>query len=108
MFNTFFPRKSRRLWENVGKNMLDPGRPQMTIWHMCIECWIPKATNTHSEYVILKAVPLQQWLYEPASMLRYTVHCLSCCVNDYVLTNNGGCEGRHLLGLSNNYNVYIC
>jgi hypothetical protein len=28
-------------------------RPQMTIWRMRIACWIPKATTTHSEYVIL-------------------------------------------------------
>ena len=25
----------------------------MTIWRMHIVCWIPKATNPHSEYVIL-------------------------------------------------------
>ena len=35
------------------KNIVEPGRPQMTIWRMRIACWIPKATNTHSEYVIL-------------------------------------------------------
>jgi len=34
--------------------------------------WIPKATNTHSEYVMLIAFPLQQWLHERASMLRCT------------------------------------
>ena len=28
-------------------------RPQMTIWRMRIACWIMKATNTHSEYVML-------------------------------------------------------
>jgi len=33
-------------------------------------CWIPKAKNTHSEYVILSAFPLQQWLHERASILR--------------------------------------
>jgi len=27
---------------------------------------IPKVTNTHSEYAILLAFPLQQWLYERA------------------------------------------
>jgi len=32
---------------------------------------MPKATNTHSEYVILIAFSLQQWLHERASMLRY-------------------------------------
>jgi len=34
--------------------------------------WIPKATNTLSEYVILIAFPLQQWFSERVSMLRYT------------------------------------
>ena len=41
------------------------------IQHMCFACWIPKATDTHSEYVILIAFPRQQWLHEHASMLRY-------------------------------------
>jgi len=54
------------------KNIVEPGRPQMTVWRMCIACWIPKATNTLSEYVILIAFPLQQWWHERASMLRYT------------------------------------
>jgi hypothetical protein len=40
------------------------------IWSMRIACWIPKATNTHSEYVILIAFPQQQWLHERAAMLR--------------------------------------
>jgi len=34
--------------------------------------WIPKATNTHSGCVILIAFPIQRWLHEHASMLRYT------------------------------------
>jgi len=29
-----------------------------------IACWIPEATNAHSEYVILIAFPLQQGLQE--------------------------------------------
>ena len=44
----------------------------MTIWHLRIECWIPKATKTHLEYVILITFPLQQWWHERASMLSYT------------------------------------
>jgi len=35
------------------KNIVEPGRPQWTIWHMNIACWISKATYTHSEYVSL-------------------------------------------------------
>jgi hypothetical protein len=36
---------------------------------MRIARWIPKATDTHSEYVMLIAFPLQQWFHE---MLRCT------------------------------------
>ena len=35
-------------------------------------CWITKATDIHSEYVILIAFTRQQWLRERASVLRYT------------------------------------
>jgi hypothetical protein len=44
----------------------------MTTWRMRIACWIPKATNTHSECIIVVACPQQQLLHERASMLRYT------------------------------------
>jgi len=38
-----------------GKNMVELGRPQMTIWHMHFACWIPKATyvRVYSKCVIL-------------------------------------------------------
>jgi hypothetical protein len=49
----------------------------MIMWRMSIACWMPEATNTHSDYVILIAFRLQQWLQERASMLRYTyIACL--------------------------------
>jgi len=54
------------------ENTVEPERPQMIIWCMHIACWIPKITGTHSEYVILIVFPLQQWLRERASILRYT------------------------------------
>ena len=44
----------------------------MTLWRMRTAGWIPKATNTHSEYAIIIAFPLQQWLNERASFLHYT------------------------------------
>jgi hypothetical protein len=54
--------------------------PQMAIWRMLIACWIAKATNIQSEYTYCESVialPLQQWLYERASVLRYTyITCL--------------------------------
>jgi hypothetical protein len=44
----------------------------MAIWRVRIACWITKASDTHSQYVILIALPLQQWLHEHASVLRHT------------------------------------
>jgi len=39
--------------------------------------WINKATDTHSDYVIITALPLQQWLRESAIMLlSYYIVCL--------------------------------
>jgi hypothetical protein len=28
--------------------MVEPDRPQMSVWRMCIACWMRKATDTHS------------------------------------------------------------
>jgi hypothetical protein len=59
--------------------MVQLGRPQVTIWRMHIACCVHKATDTRSEYVILIALPQQQWLHECASMLCYMyVACLVC------------------------------
>jgi hypothetical protein len=59
------------------ENTVEPERPQMTMRCMRIACWIPKSTNTHSEYITLIAFPLQQRLHERDSMLRYTyIACL--------------------------------
>jgi hypothetical protein len=45
------------------------GRPRQAtqnniILRMRFACWITKATDTHSQYVILIAFPRQQWLRE--------------------------------------------
>jgi hypothetical protein len=61
------------------KNIVEWDGPQMTIWRMRIAYWIREATNTHSEYVIPIALPLQQWLYERAFVLRYKY--IACLVN---------------------------
>jgi hypothetical protein len=73
---TFFLEKPA-VYEIMWQNIVELGRPQMTAWRMRVACWIPWATNTHSEYVILIAFPLQQWLRERASALHYTyIACL--------------------------------
>jgi len=42
------------------------------IRRMCFACWMTKAKNTHSEYVILVVGTRQKWLREHAKLLRYT------------------------------------
>jgi hypothetical protein len=68
---TFFF-ENRAIYDIMWKNMVQPNGPQMTIACMLCACWIAKAIDTRSEYVILVAFPRQQWLRERASMLRYT------------------------------------
>ena len=62
----------------MSKNTVEPDSLQMTVWRMGIEIWITKDTDTHSEYVILIAFPLQQWFHDRASMLRYTQLSVLC------------------------------
>jgi hypothetical protein len=77
MLKNFFFFENCAIYEIMWKSIAEPDRPQLTIWRKRIACWIPKATSTHSEYVILIAFSLPQWLHERASMLRYTyVACL--------------------------------
>jgi hypothetical protein len=73
-FRTFF--ENRVIYEKIWKNILEPGRQQKTIWHMCFVCWILKATNTQTEYVALIALTLQQRLQERA--LVYPYMCIAC------------------------------
>jgi hypothetical protein len=71
---TFFykQKKSRRLRDNTEKYCT---AGQVTdddiILRMRIAWWIPKATNTHSEHVILTAFARKQWFRDRASILRY-------------------------------------
>jgi len=50
--------------------MVQPEKQQVTIWCTQITCWLNKARDTYSEYVILIAFPWQQWVCESASMLH--------------------------------------
>jgi len=60
--------------------MVELDSPQMTGWRMCcFACWITKATDTHSEYVIPVVFWWQQWLLEHASVLHYMY--IACIVN---------------------------
>jgi len=63
-YNFFF--ENRAVCDIMWKNTVEPVRSRMTIRRMRIACWVSKATNTYSEYVILIAFPLQKCLHECA------------------------------------------
>jgi len=61
------------MWKNIGHT-----------WHngaCALHAGYPKATSTHSEYEVLIAVALQQWLHERATMLRHTRTYNACLVS---------------------------
>jgi len=79
MFSNFFFFGTRAIYGIMWKNIVEPGRPQMIIWHMHIACWITKSTNTCSEYVILIS-----YLYSPQCYVIHTspvlfVFSFCCC-----------------------------
>ena len=52
VFSNFFFSKIVSFMRKCGKkNIVDRGRPQIKTWRMRIACWIPKATNTHTQVV---------------------------------------------------------
>jgi len=61
------------------KNIVDLGRPQMTIWHMLFACWIPVYKHTLricNTYCFSTATLLTQMHLS----VTLQVHCLSCFV----------------------------
>jgi len=70
-FNSFFF-QNRAVYDIMWQNIVEPGRPQMTIWRTFITCWTPRTTDSHSEYVIFISLPRQQLLHERVSVYRYT------------------------------------
>ena len=67
--------ENRFVYEITWKNMIQPGRPKMTIWRMRIACRITKATNTYSGYV----TPIYSERQKKKKKVSPThVHCPSC------------------------------
>ena len=69
-----FSKKNRALYGIMWKKTVQQDRTHIHIF----PCWITKATDTQSEYVILIAFLRQQKLHERALMLHLYVHCMYC------------------------------
>ena len=48
VFKKFFFPKIVQFMRKCGKNIVQPDRPQMTVWCIRIACWIPKASHAHT------------------------------------------------------------
>jgi hypothetical protein len=60
----FFFFENRAFHEIMWENILERGRPQITIWRMRLPCRVINATNAYSEHAINIVSPLQQCLQE--------------------------------------------
>ena len=97
--------KSCRLWACEEKNMVEPDKPQMTIWRMRIACWIPKAIDTHSEFVTLIFHCNSGCTNAPQCNIILRVHCLySCHYNTFYL---GNIKLSHLCGKNRFYRAVL-
>jgi len=68
------PRIVPFVYEIMGKNIVEPGGSQRTIWRMRFAYWISKTTNTHSEYVITYCFSMAKMVMRT----RLNVTCIAC------------------------------
>jgi len=71
MFSNFFP-ENRVVYEVMWKNIVEPGRPHMTIRRMRFACCLTKVTDTLLEYIIFIAF---SWQHGFANSLQCYVIC---------------------------------
>jgi len=74
-----FLSENRAVYEIMWKYIVERGRPTITTWHTRIHVGYLRLnthththTHTHLGCVTLIAFPPQQWVHEPALVLRYT------------------------------------
>jgi hypothetical protein len=76
MFSIFF-NENRTVYELLWKITGERSKPQMTIWRIRFACWINKATDIHSKYVILIAFPRQKMVERTLHNVTTTLPTLS-------------------------------
>jgi hypothetical protein len=111
LYSITFSRKSYHLSDNVEKYCKDTQTDRQTdrqttddniILRIHLACWIIKATETHSEYVILIAFPQQQWLHECLSIQRCTYIVL------LLLSSGDECRNNGLQDITSRRFVHAC
>ena len=79
LFNNLFPPDNRAVCEIMWKNIIESGRPQVTTWLMRIARWIPKSTNTRSEFGSLCSVRIRVFLTQQ--------HCYPWWIGGIIVTD---------------------
>jgi hypothetical protein len=74
MINNFFFSKNLAVGDVMWKSAVEFDRLLTTIRRMRIACWLPRATDTHSQQAVLIAVTLQQWLTYKRFIATLYVH----------------------------------
>ena len=65
--------------EIIWKNIVEAGKPQRTIWHMCIVCWIPKATNKCTLRICNAYCFSTETVVAWKSQCHIVIHCTHLC-----------------------------
>ena len=96
MFNNpffFFPRffANRAVYE-MWKNIVERGRPQMTLWLLHIACWVHKATHAPTICSIYFISTVTKVAGTRLSVALY-VHCLSFIIYYFFVTEKSVCVG---------------
>jgi hypothetical protein len=92
------PPRNRAFYGIKWKNIVERGRPQMTIWR--IASWVPKATNAHSECVINTSTAIV--VVRTSRNVTLYIHCPSCLVLVLVMTY---CTVSRLIQVSSSVTV---
>ena len=76
IFSKYLFPKSCRFWLNLEIFVGTRQKKDENIkWHMRFLCWIPKATDAHTEYAIIVSIPQQQCWRQHSSVSSFCVHC---------------------------------
>jgi hypothetical protein len=70
--------KNSVVYEVMWNNIVERDKSQMTIWHIHIASWIPKATDTHSEYLILIGFSIVTMVTKTRLVVTLHVYFLCC------------------------------
>jgi len=65
------------MWEDILKS----GRPQLAIWRMRIELWIPEATKIQKEYCNTYCFPTATMVEETRLIVTLYVHYVPCLLD---------------------------